>query len=165
MVLILLVWIRFTFLTQFYYIFHSFHIFKISKHNVYLHTVRLTIWYQLFLQLWLVHTLFFPFHVINMQQLASWSIKLDINVLNRQLLRDSLIVDRITTSPKRPHLWWGAGKLWKIYGWNYRKRPFSTSFLYLQRQANLKIFPPEICQKFRDKCEVCVKFFWCLSKR
>ena len=99
MVLILLVWIRFTFLIQFYYIFHSFHIFKISKHNVYLHTVRLTIWYQLFLQLWLVHTLFFPFHVINMQQLASWSIKLDINVLNRQLLRDSLIVDRITTSP------------------------------------------------------------------
>ena len=61
------VWIRFTFLFN-SITFHSSHIFKMTQHKMcYLHTVSLTIWYQLFLQLWLVHTLFLPFHVINVQ--------------------------------------------------------------------------------------------------
>ena len=34
--------------------------------------------------------LFLPFHAINVQYLASWSIKLDMDLLNRQLLSDSL---------------------------------------------------------------------------
>ena len=86
MVFILLVWIIFTFLSN-SITFHSFQIFQISQRKIcYLHTVHLTIWYQLFLQLWLVHTLFLPFHVINQ---ASWSTKLDINLLNRRLPSDS----------------------------------------------------------------------------
>ena len=79
-----------------WYILHDFSRVKLTKKASCQHTVRLTIWYQLFLELWLAHNWYFahPRHqrhqhaetsLENVRQLnIRWGKKLDINLSNRQ---------------------------------------------------------------------------------